>query len=120
MAPQGQPAAGSQAPALVSERRHVPPAISGGTLLTTRDGNLLVGADPERDQLYFLDARTERLLFTRALQPGDEPGRIAEDAAGNIHVALRGSGMIASQTRTPEGTGITRAAPRGHGAAPRR
>lgn len=79
---------------------HSPPPISGGTLLRTRDGKLLVAADPDRDQVYFVDAVGQRLLFVRQLQPGDEPGRMVEDQAGRIHVALRGAAAIASMTRT--------------------
>ncbi|MEY4515373.1 MAG: hypothetical protein RLZZ450_7495, partial [Pseudomonadota bacterium] len=76
-----------------------PPPISGGTLLTTHDGKLLVAADPDRDQVYFIDAVTEKLLFTRQLNAGDEPGRVVEDGAGLVHVALRGAGAVATLTR---------------------
>lgn len=93
-----------------------PPPISGGTLLTTRDGALLVAADPERDQLYFVDLKTEKLLHVRPLLAGDEPGRLVEDAQGRIHVVLRGGRAIASLTREPQSV-ITRrevcAVPRG-------
>ena len=30
------------------------------------------------------------------LQPGDEPGRVIEDAAGHVHVALRRGGALVS------------------------
>ncbi|MET0390337.1 MAG: cytochrome c [Polyangiales bacterium] len=76
-----------------------PPAISGGTLLVTRDRSLLVAADPDRDQVYFVDPTTQRLLFTRELTAGDEPGRLVEDASGQVHVVLRGSGGVATLGR---------------------
>ena len=84
-----------------------PPPISGGTLLATHDGKLLVASDPDRDLVYFIDAANESLLFTRPLNAGDEPGRIVEDAAGRVHIALRGAGEVASMTREANGP-ITR------------
>ena len=76
-----------------------PPPISGGTMLTTTDASTVVAADPERDQLYFVDASGMRKLHTRALEEGDEPGRLIEDAAGRIHVVLRGARSIATLGR---------------------
>jgi cytochrome c len=76
-----------------------PPPISGGTLLATKDGKLLVASDPDRDLVYFVDIASHALLHTRQLAPGDEPGRLVEDAAGRIHVALRGGHAIASMSR---------------------
>jgi hypothetical protein len=73
-----------------------PPPISGGTLIVSRDGTLAVAADPDRDAVYVVDLASETRRFTVALQPGDEPGRLAEDGAGRIHVALRGSGTLAT------------------------
>jgi hypothetical protein len=73
-----------------------PPPISGGTLIVTRDGTKAVAADPDRDAIYVVDLASKALLFTIALQPGDEPGRLAEDGAGRVHVALRGSGVLAT------------------------
>jgi mono/diheme cytochrome c family protein len=71
-----------------------PPAISGGTLLVLADGKTAVAADPDRDAVYVADTTAEKLLFTVALQAGDEPGRSAEDAAHRVHVALRGAGAL--------------------------
>lgn len=76
-----------------------PPPISGGTMLTTRDGTLVVASDPDRDQVYFVDAKARTLLSVRALQAGDEPGRLVEDAAGRIHVLLRSGHAVASLAR---------------------
>ena len=68
-----------------------PPApISGGTLLVTRDGQTAVAADPERDTVAFVSLSPPSVRALATLQPGDEPGRVVEDGAGRIHVALRG------------------------------
>jgi DNA-binding beta-propeller fold protein YncE/mono/diheme cytochrome c family protein len=58
------------------------------------DGKTAVAADPDRDAVYVVDTGAAKLLFTVALQAGDEPGRSAEDAAGRVHVALRGGGAL--------------------------
>jgi hypothetical protein len=71
-----------------------PPAISGGTMLVTHDGTTVVVADSARDLVYVVDVASRTLLQTIALQSGDEPGRVAEDGAGRVHVALRGSGAL--------------------------
>jgi hypothetical protein len=71
-----------------------PPPISGGTLLVTRNGSLAVAADPDRDAIYVVDLAKMALAFTIVLHPGDEPGRLAEDGAGRVHIALRGGGAL--------------------------
>jgi hypothetical protein len=85
-------------------------------MLTTADASTVVAADPERDQLYFVDVAGMRKLHTRELEPGDEPGRLIEDAAGRIHVVLRGARGIATLSRDADSE-ITRrevcAVPRG-------
>jgi hypothetical protein len=73
-----------------------PPPISGGTLIVTRDGSKAIASDPDRDLVYVVDVAQKARTFTIALQPGDEPGRLAEDGAGRVHVALRGSGALAT------------------------
>jgi len=72
-----------------------PPALSGGTLLVTRDASHALVADPDRDRLVLvdLDARTSTSI---ELEPGDEPGRAVEDPSGLLHVALRGGGAVVS------------------------
>ena len=51
-----------------------PPAtglpITGGTLLTTRDGRFAVASDPGRDRLIVVDVNERALVRTVALQPG--------------------------------------------------
>ncbi len=71
-----------------------PPPISGGTLIITSSG-LAVAADPDRDAVYVVDLKA-RSVATIALQHGDEPGRVAEDGAGRVHVALRSGGAVAT------------------------
>ena len=73
-----------------------PPPISGGTLLTSADGLTLIAADPDRDAIYVIDVATRSLLRRVELQAGDEPGRLVQDKAGKVHVALRGGKAVAS------------------------
>ncbi len=73
-----------------------PPPISGGTLLVLQDGTTAVAADPDRDLVWVVDLATPMVLQTVRLQPGDEPGRVVEDAAGRVHVALRRGGALVS------------------------
>jgi hypothetical protein len=73
-----------------------PPPISGGTLLATRDGTHAIAADPERDSVYVVNLLTHAVDFAVGLNAGDEPGRIVEDGAGRIHVALRSGGALAT------------------------
>ncbi|HVY40983.1 MAG TPA: hypothetical protein VHM31_23750 [Polyangia bacterium] len=93
-----------------------PPAISGGTLLVLADGKTVVAADPDRDTVYVVDLPSRTVKQTITLQPGDEPGRLVQDAAGRVHVALRQGGAIATCDPTT-GKVIARrpicAAPRG-------
>ncbi len=60
----------------------------------TADGAHAIAADPDRDAVYGIDLLHSRVIFTVALQAGDEPGRIAEDGSGNVHVALRRGGAL--------------------------
>ena len=92
-----------------------PPPISGGTLLAMKDGAHAVAADPERDSVYVVDLKTHAVV-TVALTAGDEPGRVVEDGAGRIHVALRSGGALATLDPS-KGTLVSRrdvcGAPRG-------
>jgi hypothetical protein len=77
-----------------------PPAISGGTLVVTRDGHFAVASDPERDAVFVVDLGTLTVVATIGLTPGDEPGRLVEDGVGLIHVALRHGGLATFDPRT--------------------
>lgn len=70
-----------------------PPAISGGGLAVSADGQQLVAADPDRDAIYVVDVQGLRVQ-TVTLPQGSEPGRVALDRSGGAHVALRGSGKL--------------------------
>ena len=72
-----------------------PPPISGGTLVVGLDGTFAVAADSDRDAIYGVDLKTKKVAYAVALNPGDEPGRVVEDAGYQlVHVALRGSGAL--------------------------
>jgi hypothetical protein len=66
--------------------------IIGGTLHVTRDGAAVI-ADPDRDRILMVDLATQGILGELAV-PGEEPGRIIEDGAGRIHVAMRRGGAV--------------------------
>jgi mono/diheme cytochrome c family protein len=66
--------------------------ITGGTMIVSRD-NTAVVSDPDRDRVVMVDLATGAVVAEVAL-PNDEPGRLTEDAAGRIHVALRRGGGI--------------------------
>jgi mono/diheme cytochrome c family protein len=70
------------------------PPISGGTLVVLSDGRTAVASDSDRDLVYVVDLVAAKLTAAIALQPGDEPGRLVEDGAGRVHVALRRGGAI--------------------------
>ncbi|MGK3968030.1 c-type cytochrome [Sorangium sp. So ce118] len=71
-----------------------PPPISGGTLLVTADKALAIAADPDRDRISIVDLVTFEVDAILPLEQHDEPGRVAEGAAGSVHVALRGGGAV--------------------------
>ncbi|MDX2021284.1 MAG: c-type cytochrome [Deltaproteobacteria bacterium] len=70
--------------------------ISGGTLTVLADGRTAVASDPDRDKVYVVDLTQKKVMNTISLSVGDEPGRVVEDAAGRVHVVLRGAGAIAT------------------------
>jgi len=71
-----------------------PRPVSGGTLLVLRDGQTAVASDPDRDVVYVADLKTRTVRARVALTSGDEPGRLVEDGAGLVHVALRSGGAV--------------------------
>jgi hypothetical protein len=74
----------------------LPAPISGGTLIVTKDGRTAVMSDSDRNQVVLIDIAQQALLGTVALAFGDEPGRLAEDGSGRIHVLLRKGGAVAT------------------------
>jgi hypothetical protein len=81
--------------------------ISGGTLMIARGGKLAIVADPDRDRIVVVDLAQREVVNEIALQPGDEPGRLVEDGAGRIHVALRHGGALFT-LESPTATSGTR------------
>src|SRR6187402_459319 len=81
-------------PQAISSNATSPPAISGGTLAVAPDGHTVIAADPDRDLVYVIDARSHTLTFTIPVAAGAEPGRVAVDDAGHAYVALRSAGAI--------------------------
>jgi cytochrome c peroxidase len=71
-----------------------PPPISGGTLTILAGDAIAVASDPDRDHLYVIDLQKKILISDIALQKGDEPGRVIEDAEHRVHVVLRGAGAV--------------------------
>lgn len=75
---------------------NAPPAISGGTLLISADGERAIAADSDRDLVWVVNIDGRNVERTIDLQAGDEPGRLVEDSTGLVHVALRRAGAIAT------------------------
>jgi len=72
-----------------------PSPVSGGTLIALRNGTVAVASDPDRDAVYVVDtALGAQSVRTIALQAGDEPGRLVEDGAGRVYVALRSGASL--------------------------
>ena len=67
--------------------------ISGGNVLALSDTHHAVVADPDRDRLMVVDLDAGTTVEI-PLQAGDEPGRLVEDGAGRVHVALRRGGAL--------------------------
>lgn len=71
-----------------------PPPLSGGTLIVSSIGARAIAADPDRDAVWVVDLAGETLEHAIQLEAGDEPGRLVEDGAGLVHVALRSAGAL--------------------------
>ncbi|XYI01820.1 c-type cytochrome [Sorangium sp. So ce1128] len=81
-------------PGSVSIAAEPPPAISGGTLAVSKSAIRAVASDPDRDRVWVVDLKAQKLTAEIVLEKGDEPGRVVEDDAGRFHVALRRGGAI--------------------------
>jgi len=121
--PEGFLAAGSsgiafqpELPGAVFTAAQTPPPVSGGTLLVLRDQKTAIVADPDRDQVLIVDLTNMAVTRTLTLDAHAEPGRAADDAAGHVHLVLRGSGKLMTfdpQTGDVLGTRDICAYPRG-------
>jgi mono/diheme cytochrome c family protein len=76
--------------------QHTPPPITGGTMVVLADGKTAVAADPELDLVSIVDLDAHTVVAQTVLLHGDEPGRVVEDPAGLVHVALRRGGALVS------------------------
>ena len=81
-------------PGMPPTPRTQPPALSGGTLLVLSDGTTAVAADADRDVIWLADLTKLTQSGRIDLQSGDEPGRLVQDSAGKVHVALRRGGSL--------------------------
>jgi mono/diheme cytochrome c family protein len=68
--------------------------ITGGTITVTRDGARAIVSDPDRDRVVAVELASGNIISETTLTQGDEPGRVIEDGAGRIHVALRHGGSL--------------------------
>jgi hypothetical protein len=94
---------GTYAEALV-EDDPAPLPIAGGTLAMIAQGTKAAVADPDGDQVVVIDLASMQVEKVIPLVLGDDPGRLIEDAAGRLHVALRaGRGVAVLDT----GSGAT-------------
>lgn len=84
------------APSLPEAEPPAPPPISGGSVLVTTNQRYVVVGDSDRDRVWIVNGESMTLRHEVVLEQDDEPGRIAEDASGNVHVVLRRSGDIVS------------------------
>lgn len=73
-----------------------PPAISGGTLLTSATDGLAFVSDPEDDRVIVVDTSALAVLGELALTAHDEPGRLALESPTRLHVVLRRGGAVAT------------------------
>jgi hypothetical protein len=67
--------------------------ISGGNMIIAHDGHHAIIADADRDRVMSVDLANGS---AKQLELGkdSEPGRLVEDAAGRIHIALRRGGAL--------------------------
>lgn len=83
--------------------------ITGGTIHITGSGHVVV-SDPDRDRIVTVDLATSSVVSELQLTAGDEPGRVIEDGAGRLHVALRRGGAILTLADATSGTVAARRA----------
>jgi mono/diheme cytochrome c family protein len=69
--------------------------LTGGTLLVLADGKTAAVADPDRDMVSLVSLADQVVKAQIQLPTGSEPGRVVEDAAGQVHVVLRRGGGVA-------------------------
>jgi len=85
---------GTYSEALV-EDDPAPLPIAGGTLAIIAQGTKAALADPDGDQVVVIDLASPQVEKVIPLALGDDPGRLIEDGAGRLHVALRAGRGVA-------------------------
>ena len=70
------------------------PAISGGTLLITRDLTRAIVSNQDFGRVHVVDIPDATLTGSIELDRLANPGRAVEDDDGFVHVVLRGSGSV--------------------------
>ena len=68
--------------------------LTGGSMIVSRDGKRVIVADTDRNRVVIVQLDNGTILADTALQANDEPGRMAEDLDGKVHVALRRGGAL--------------------------
>ncbi|MDP3502086.1 MAG: hypothetical protein Q8S33_17245 [Myxococcales bacterium] len=92
---EGQPQTMERSGTASRSTRNTAPLL-GGTITTAGGGDFAVVSDAERDLLYVVNVRTRSLRSTIRLPTGSQPTRGVEDNLGQVRVALRGTGQIAT------------------------
>jgi mono/diheme cytochrome c family protein len=72
-----------------------PLPIAGGTLAIIAQGTKAALSDPDNDQVVVVNLESMEVDKVIPLAIGDDPGRLVEDAAGRLHVALRAGRGVA-------------------------
>lgn len=75
-----------------------PAPINGGTLYLSQDSRHAVVSDPARGSIFLVSLSGDSGGEERRIElaPRSQPGRAIEDAAGRVHVVLRGTGEVLS------------------------
>src|SRR5260221_11160557 len=100
-------------PPVTAQSTRTPPAYSGGTVLVT--SSFVYAANPDKGVVDVIDLDAGRVVWTAGVGHASEPGRLAEDPSGRVHVVLRAAGALATldpQSRTITTTAVC-PAPRG-------
>jgi hypothetical protein len=65
-------------------------------MLVLEGGTRVVVSEPDRDRVLVVDLAQRSIVRTVIFAYGADPGRIAQDPEGRVHVVLRGEGAVAS------------------------
>ncbi len=76
------------------------PAISGGSLLVSHDGQFALASDLDRDAVWIVNLNSDSLVTHISFGHGEHPWRMVEDGAGNFHVTLRDAGQVVEIDRS--------------------